>query len=87
MYAWIMGIYGVGEVIGSLVIGHLSNRFPIKILVLLLLPVAMFGAALYFFCVVGWMLLISRVLIGLYTGNASIAYLPLISSIKVLRLP
>ena len=43
MYGFIVGIYGVGEFVGSIVFGHLSNKYPIRRLLLMLLPLAIIG--------------------------------------------
>lgn len=43
MYSFIVGVYGAGEFIGSIVFGHLSNRLTIRSILLSLLPIAIIG--------------------------------------------
>lgn len=75
-YGWIVAFYSVGQFLGSPVFGYWSNHAPARHSIIVSLFISAIGNTLYgfvgFLPKPGWMMLLSRWLVGFGAGNVSV---------------
>lgn len=75
-YGWIVAVYSLGQFLGSPIFGYWSNHAPVRLTIVVSLAISAIGNTLYGFVgdipAHGWMMLISRFLVGFGAGNVAV---------------
>ena len=71
-YAWTIAAFSIGEFVGALSAGILTNIIPFWHNVLIGILAHTFGYLLYALATEGWMMIISRLLTGTFVGMQSV---------------
>jgi len=71
-YAWTIAAFSIGEFVGALSAGILTNIIPFWHNVLISILAHTFGYLLYALATEGWMMIISRLLTGIFVGMQSV---------------